>query len=56
MRQPKTQKQDPAKRPSFQRILERLYALKREGACEALDALRPKSGYNPVTDCGCSVM
>lgn len=48
--------QDPAQRPSFARILEQLYAMKQERLGEAMDALRPRSNYNPTADCGCTVM
>lgn len=48
--------QDPAKRPSFARILEQLYAMKQERLGDTLDALRPRGNYNPTTDCGCSIM
>jgi len=49
-------KQNPSKRPSFARILEQLYALKRDGIGEALDVMRPKGNYNPTSDCGCVIM
>ena len=48
--------QDPARRPSFSRVLERLHAMRREGLGEALDAARPRGNYNPTSDCGCCIM
>jgi hypothetical protein len=44
---------DPAARPSFRQVLKQLYALKKAGVAEAMDAARPKGDYNPVGDCGC---
>jgi hypothetical protein len=37
-------------------VLKQLYALKQAGVDEEMDRLRPNSNYNPVTDCGCSIM
>lgn len=48
--------QDPSKRPSFARILDQLYQMKRGHVAETLDALRPRGNYNPTSDCGCSIM
>lgn len=48
--------QEPKQRPTFKDILRELYALKQAGVDEQMAALRPKGDYNPVTDCGCSIM
>jgi serine/threonine protein kinase len=44
---------DPGARPSFRQVLKQLYAMKQAGVAEAMDAARPKEGYDPVGDCGC---
>jgi serine/threonine protein kinase len=48
--------QDPKKRPPFKQVLRELYALKQAGVDVVMEGLRPKGNYNPVTDCGCSIM
>jgi len=48
--------QDPKARPAFKQILKELYALKQAGVDVVMEGLRPKGDYNPVTDCGCSIM
>jgi hypothetical protein len=48
--------QDPAARPSFAQVLDRLYQLKLSGDLERMDDGRPKGDYNPVADCGCAIM
>jgi hypothetical protein len=48
--------QDPRQRPTFKQVLKELYALKQAGVDVTMEGLRPRGDYNPVTDCGCSIM
>lgn len=48
--------QDPRQRPTFKQVLKELYALKHAGVDVTMEGLRPRGDYNPVTDCGCSIM
>lgn len=48
--------QDPVKRPGFKEVLKQLYAMKQAGIDGQLEQCRPKGDYNPVTDCGCTIM